>query len=81
MIVNKKKIKTLICVLGQTRAQDITWESFNKHLLESLGADLALCVAEEKIKTISVSHSFVVVACGHGPLSHTHVGELDGRTD
>ena len=50
MIVNKKKIKTLICVLGQTRAQDITWESFNKYLLESLGADLALCVAEKKNK-------------------------------
>ena len=50
VIVNKKKIKTLICVLGQTRAQDITWESFNKYLLESLGADLALCVAEKKNK-------------------------------
>lgn len=48
--VNKKKIKTLICVLGQTRAQDITWDSFNKYLLKSLDADLALCVAEKKNK-------------------------------
>ena len=46
--VNKKKIKTLICILGQTRAQDITWDSFNKYLLKSLDADLALCVAEKK---------------------------------
>tara|TARA_B100000674_G_scaffold197521_1_gene161116 strand:+ start:527 stop:769 length:243 start_codon:yes stop_codon:yes gene_type:complete len=48
--VNKKKIKTLICILGQTRAQDITWDSFNKYLLKSLDADLALCIAEKKNK-------------------------------
>ena len=46
MTVNKKN-KTLICILGQTRAQDITWDSFNKYLLKSLDADLALCVAEK----------------------------------
>ncbi len=50
MTVNKKKIKTLICILGQTRAQDITWDSFNKYLLKSLDADLALCIAEKKNK-------------------------------
>ena len=48
MIVKNRKIKTLVCILGQTRAQDITWENFNKHLLKSLNADLALCVAEKK---------------------------------
>jgi hypothetical protein len=46
--VNKKKIKTLVCILGQTRAQDITWNNFNSYLLKSLNADLALCVAEKK---------------------------------
>ena len=35
-------------ILGKTRAQDIIWENFNKHLLKSLNADLALCVAEKK---------------------------------
>ena len=48
MIVKNKKIKTLVCILGQTRAQDITWKNFNKYLLKSLNADLALCVAEKK---------------------------------
>lgn len=48
VIVNKKKLKTLVCILGQTRAQDITWENFNKYVLNSLDADLALCVAEKK---------------------------------
>ena len=48
MITKNKKIKTLVCILGQTRAQDITWKSFNKYLLKSLNADLALCIAEKK---------------------------------
>jgi hypothetical protein len=43
-----KKIKTLVCILGQTRAQDITWINFNNYVLKSLNADLALCVAEKK---------------------------------
>ena len=42
------KNKTLVCILGQTRAQDITWTIFNKYVLKSLNADLALCVAEKK---------------------------------
>lgn len=50
MIINKKKIKTLVCIIGQTRAHEITWNSFNKYVLKSLDADLALCVAEQKSK-------------------------------
>ena len=50
VIVKKKKTKTLVCILGETRAQDITWYNFNKYLLKSLNADLALCVAEKEIK-------------------------------
>ena len=49
MIVKNKK-KTLVCVIGETRAQDLTWNNFNKYLLKSLNADLALCVAEKNIK-------------------------------
>ena len=48
MIAKNKKNKTLVCILGQTRAQDITWKNFNKYLLKSLNADLALCIAEKK---------------------------------
>ncbi len=50
MIKNKKKIKTLVCIIGQTRAHEITWNSFNKYVLKSLDADLALCVAEKNQK-------------------------------
>ena len=46
--MNIKKTKTLVCILGQTRAQNITWKNFNKFVLKSLNADLALCVAEKK---------------------------------
>ena len=46
----KNKKKTLVCILGQTRAQDITWKNFNHFVLKSLNADLALCVAEKKNK-------------------------------
>ena len=48
VIAKNKKIKTLVCILGQTRAQDITWGNFNKYLLKSLNADLAISVAERK---------------------------------
>jgi len=48
VIINKKKIKTLVCILGETRAQDITWSKFNKNVLKNLNADLAICVAEKK---------------------------------
>ena len=49
MTANKKKIRTLVCILGQTRAQNITWKNFNERVLKSLNADLALCVAEKKL--------------------------------
>ena len=44
----KSNKKTLVCVLGQTRAQDITWNNFNKYVLKHLNADLALCISEKK---------------------------------
>ena len=62
MTASNKKIKTLVCILGQTRAQDITWSNFNNFLLKSLNADLALCVAEKKkpqiIKCIKMPNTF-----------------------
>lgn len=48
MIINKKKPKTLVCILGETRAQDVTWSKFNINVLKNLNADLAICVAEKK---------------------------------
>ena len=54
VIVKNKKNKILVCILGQTRAQDITWRNFNKYLLKSLNADLALCIAEKKTSNNSM---------------------------
>lgn len=38
------KPKTLVIVLGQARADKLTWSSFQKNVLEVLDADLALCI-------------------------------------
>jgi hypothetical protein len=40
------KQKTLVIILGQTRADKLTWASFKTHVLDQLNADLALCVGE-----------------------------------
>lgn len=37
--------RVLVCVLAQTRAHESTWPGFKKHVLDELGADLALCIA------------------------------------
>lgn len=39
--------KTLVIVLGQARAADLTWESFSNFVLTPLKADLAVCVGED----------------------------------
>ncbi len=36
--------KTLVCILCETRAHELTWNPFRKYLLEPLQADLALCI-------------------------------------
>ncbi|MFN9546426.1 MAG: hypothetical protein ACK6AD_05060 [Cyanobacteriota bacterium] len=38
--------KTLVIILSETRAYDLTYQSFRQHLIQPLDADLALCVAE-----------------------------------
>ena len=37
--------KVLVALIGQTRATELTFESFRANVLDELGADLALCVA------------------------------------
>lgn len=39
-------MKCLVIVICQTRAHKTTWNSFKTHVLDSLGADLALCVSK-----------------------------------
>lgn len=38
-------IKTLVCVLAETRANELTWNSFKTNVLDTLDADLALCIS------------------------------------
>jgi len=40
--------KVLVCILGQTRAHQLTWTNFEKNVLNELNADLALCVRDEQ---------------------------------
>lgn len=35
--------RTLVCVVGQLRAGGVTWDAFRRHVLDELGADLAVC--------------------------------------
>jgi hypothetical protein len=37
--------KTLVCVLAEIRAHKITWPSFKKSVLDTLRADLLLCIS------------------------------------
>jgi hypothetical protein len=36
--------RVLVCVLAQTRAHQLTWPSFKKHVIDELNADLAVCI-------------------------------------
>ena len=46
-MTNKYK-KTLVCIIAQTRAREITWGNFDKYVLKTLNADLAICVSRDK---------------------------------
>ena len=40
--------KVLVVLIGETRATELTAESFRANVLDALGADLALCVRAPK---------------------------------
>jgi hypothetical protein len=41
-------MKTLVIILAQTRAHELTYESFERHLLNPLKADLCVCISVDK---------------------------------
>jgi hypothetical protein len=43
--------KTLVIILGQARADKLTWDNFNKYVLNELDADLALCIGESDLNS------------------------------
>ena len=36
--------RVLVCILAQTRAHQVAWSSFKRHVLDELNADLALAI-------------------------------------
>jgi cephalosporin hydroxylase len=36
--------RVLVCIIGQTRAHELTWENFRLNVLDELDADLAICI-------------------------------------
>ena len=40
--------RTLVCVLGQTRAHELTWDNFETNVLQELNAELAICVGYDE---------------------------------
>lgn len=40
--------RTLVCIIAEARAAELTWPSFKKNVLAELDADLCLCVSDNK---------------------------------
>jgi cephalosporin hydroxylase len=45
--------RVLVCIIGQTRAHEFTWESFRANVLAELGADLAICIGYDEDYDVS----------------------------
>ena len=41
-------IKTLVCIIAQTRSHEVVWDNFKTNVLDELNADLALCIGVTK---------------------------------
>lgn len=50
--------KCLIIILGQIRAADLTWDSFEKNVFKELNADLALVIGESELNNDSNPYWF-----------------------
>jgi hypothetical protein len=42
--------RILVIILAETRASELTWKTFKKHVLNALNADLAVCVSDQSPK-------------------------------
>jgi hypothetical protein len=42
-------MRTLICIIAQTRGVRLCWESFNRFVLNELNADLCLAVVKSEV--------------------------------
>ena len=45
-------MKTLVCITAQVRNGNLTWPTFKKHVVDALGADLALCIGDSRPRTL-----------------------------
>ena len=65
-------MKTLVCLLGQVRFQNVTWEPWRKFVLEHLNADLVLCGNVE-----AGNHFSNYAKCIFKPEDHSDLSLLD----
>ncbi|MDG4601623.1 MAG: class I SAM-dependent methyltransferase [Defluviicoccus sp.] len=40
--------RVLVCMLGQLRAHELTWQNFKENVLDELNADLAVCIGTDE---------------------------------
>lgn len=45
-------MKVLVCIMAQVRFGEPTWDKFKENVLDTLGADLALCISDAPPKTL-----------------------------
>lgn len=44
-------MRILVCIMGQVRAHEYTWNTFKENVIQHLGADLALCIGDSIPRT------------------------------
>jgi hypothetical protein len=45
-------MKTLVCIVAQVRNGELTWPGFKRHVMDALGADLALCIGDSRPRSL-----------------------------
>ena len=64
--------RVLVVVFGMLRATNITWQNFQKNVLQRLNADLALCISEhDGINIVSTDDPFIKAAKYHWIIPQT----------
>jgi len=66
-------IKTLVCVVGELRSEEVTFESFESYVLKPCNADLLVCCPEKIIsdsKYLDRANYFQLYSMGRGSTGH-----------
>ncbi|GFR45361.1 hypothetical protein Agub_g6736, partial [Astrephomene gubernaculifera] len=57
LLADQPQLKTLVVILAETRAHELTWRSFHDNVLSVLNADLAVCISNETDKDDPFTHA------------------------